>query len=367
MKKVIFITTSIFVLLFMSMFILMPKKEFSENENRYLEEFPTFSFSALSDGTYIGDIQTYITDHFPFRDFFVGLKTNFEKALGKKVINDVYLGLDEYKLTKYNKLKDTYTLIDKLNNFATNNEDKKISLMLVPTSITIYNEKLPNNAITDSELEVINEIYSQVKISTIDVYDALKKASNTTQVFYRTDHHWTTYGAYFAYLNYCEVNNMNPLTIDDFNIEKVSDEFYGTLYSKTNDYNVKPDDIYVFETETEYEVNYDNITITDTFYTYDYLETKDKYSLFLDNNHALITITNLNAINDKEILILKDSFANAFIPFLAEHYHKVHVVDLRFNLNSMTTYIDENNNIDEILILYNINSLDETSSIYNIR
>ena len=102
-------------------------------------------------------------------------------------------------------------------------------------------------------------------------------------------------------------------------------------------------------------------------YDYSYLEKKDKYSVFLSNNHSLITITNNSINNNKELLVIKDSYGNSFVPFVAENYKKVHVVDLRYNLNSMTKYLEENNNIDDVIIIYNINTIDGESSIYYLR
>lgn len=353
------------VLSFSIFFLLSSKKEFSENENRYLAKMPDLTFSNIKSGRFVSELETFITDSFPLRDFLVGLKTRVEKIVGKKDINDIYLGKDDFMLTRYQKI-DTSKLINLLNDFQTKNRESNINLMIVPSSISIYDDKLPSYAITDSEIDVINEIYNKVSIPSINVYNTLLKLKETDQVFYKTDHHWTTIGAYYAYLEFCKKNNITPKNINYFDIVKVND-FYGTLYSKTNNYKVSSDTISLFKTKTNFLVQYlDNKKESNTLYDDTYLNSKDKYSIFLSNNHSLLTITNLDIVNNDEILVIKDSYGNSFIPFLAEHYKKVHVVDLRYNLNSMTDYLKKNN-INNVLILYNINTINDESSIYYLR
>lgn len=351
----------------MTLFLILPKKSFSEQENRMLASFPKFSLNALKDGNYIEDLETYLNDHFLFRDFLMGLKTTTDKALGKKIINNVYIGKDNYLLNKYEKGNQS-ELISKIQNFKNNNPTKNINLLILPSSTSVYKEKLPNLAITDSEEEAIEEIYQSLDLKTINVYDTLVKAKDLYQIFYKTDHHYTTFGAYYTYRDYCLKNNLIPFSIDDFVIKKVSDNFYGTLYSKTSNYQMPPDDIYLFLTKTNYEVEYKDLNkITNSLYDYSYLNKKDKYSIFLNNNHGLITITNKDIKNNKELLVIKDSFGNSLVPFLSEHYKKIYVVDLRYNLTSMTKYLEENSGIQDVLIVYNITSLDKNSSLYYLR
>ena len=367
MKKILFFVISSFVIFLSFIFLFSEKKEFSVNENRYLASAPKLSFKTIINGTFVSELETYITDYFPFRDFFVGMKTNFEILIGKSDIDDVYLGKDDYLLTKYKKI-DSEKLVQVINNFNKINSEKNINLMLIPSSISIYSDKLPNYAITDSEIDSINDIYAKTTTKNLNISDDLKKIKNNVQVFYKTDHHYTTYGAYQAYVRYCIDNNINYLNINDFNVVKITDSFYGTLYSKTNKYNISPDDMYLFTTNTNYTVYYnDTKKETNSLYDYNYLNQKDKYSIFLSNNHSLITITNNSLNSNKELLVIKDSYGNSFVPFIAEHYKKVYVVDLRYNLNSMSEFLKENKKIKDIIIIYNINTIDNSSSIYFLR
>ena len=97
-----------------------------------------------------------------------------------------------------------------------------------------------------------------------------------------------------------------------------------------------------------------------------YLNEKDKYSYFLDNNHALITITNKSLNNNNELLVIKDSYANSFIPLIAKHYEKIHVIDPRYYRLSISSYIRENN-ISNVLFLYNVLTLDDDMGIVSVR
>ena len=210
------------------------------------------------------------------------------------------------------------------------------------------------------------ELGTKVEVKNVNsfsnVYDTINKNNDKYQMYYYLDHHWTTYAAYYAYLEYAKNNDIQPLDITDFDVELVTKDFNGTLYSKTNDYSRNSDSIYVFNRKNNLKVEYVyEDKVTDTMYEYSYLDKKDKYSLFLDNNHPLIIITNNDIITNKEIIVIKDSYANSLIPFLVNHFKKVHVIDPRYYNLSITSYLKENPNIKDGLIIYNANGLDDSS------
>lgn len=367
-NKIIALFISLFIIIFALIFLFSKSKEFSENENRYLQTKPKFSFSSLVKGQYIEKLEDYFADQFPYRDSFMSIKTSFDKLLGKKDINGVYLCKDDYLIEKYETPVNSDKIIKVLNAFYQNINYVNLNLMLVPTSISINSDLLPNN-VSSNELEELEKIYSNITYNTINLYDTLKKQNKYYQMFYRTDHHWTSYGAYYAYLEYAKANNIDYLSLNSFDIEEVTNDFYGTLYSKSNDYTKKADNIYIFKTEGEdYQVEYlDNGKVTDTLYEMSYLKKKDKYAMFLDNNHSLIVVTNNNIKDNSEIIVIKDSYANSFVPFLARHFKKVHIVDPRYYQDSISEYIKENKNIKDALILYNMNTLDSDLGILTIR
>ena len=217
-----------------------------------------------------------------------------------------------------------------------------------------------------NELDDINYIYDQITFNKIRVYDELNNSSY--QTFYKTDHHWTSYGAYIAYVKYASKNNITPISIQEFNIKEVTSGFCGTLCSKTGDYNHINDSIYTF-TYKDYNLNVNYVSSkkeTNSLYEESYLNKKDKYSIFLDNNHPLIIITNNDIISKKEIVVIKDSYANSFIPFLVNHFYRVHVIDPRYYKLSISDYIKNNPNIMDTIILYNMDTIDEDTGVLSI-
>lgn len=359
----------IIILVLPVIFFTQSKLKFSENENRILQTLPSFTFKRLFDGKYISELEDYLTDHFPFRDDFMNIKTKTDRFLGKEDISGVFLSKDEYLIEKYNNPKNNDRLVNVFNAFNTKINYVNVNLMLVPTSISINSNLLPNNAPTYNEIDTIKYIYNKMHFDTINVYDTLNTHNSDYDMFYRLDHHWTSFGAYYAYVEYSKANNINPYSLNSFNIEKVTSEFNGTLYSKTNDYSKKSDSIYKFTLpNTDYTVNYVYTKKeTKSLYEESYLTKKDKYSYFLDNNHPLIVITNNKIDTKKELIIIKDSFANSMVPFLINHYKKIHIIDPRYYKASISNYILENKSITDCLILYNINTIDSDLGVFGIR
>lgn len=367
-SKITAVFLSLIVIILTVTFLFKNNTEFSENENRYLQLKPKFSFNSLIKGEFISKVEDHFADQFPFRDGFMNIKTSVDKLLGKKDINDVYLAQNDYLIEKYKSPINSDKIIKTLNNFQKNINYVNLNLMLVPTSISINSDLLPKNVEYQNQMTQLNYIYQNITFNTINVYDTLLKQNKYYQMFYRLDHHWTSYGAYYAYLEYAKANNIDYLSINDFKIEEVTKEFNGTLYSKSNDYSKKPDSIHLFiPKKHNYQVEYVfTKKTTDSLYEKSYLDKKDKYSMFLDNNHPLIVITNKDIKNNSEIVVIKDSYANSFIPFLVNHFSKVHVIDPRFYHDSISEYIKNNKKIKDALILYNMNTLDKDLGILTL-
>ena len=348
------------------MFIVIPKQDFSENEFRYLTKFPKFSLDNLFDGTFIKNLEDYTNDHFPLREKLVSLKTKVYLLSGQDMVNNVYITKDHYLINRFNKNVNQDKIINILNKFYENNPDINIEMLLSPTATSIYKEKLPKYNINVSEIDIINYYNNNLKFKTINIYDTLNKEKDNYDLFYKTDHHWTSYGAYFAYKEYCLNNNINYYNLDELNITKVSDNFLGTLYSKVFTNKKYNDDIYKINT-LDYDVTLKYLDKTlDDFYQDKYLKEKDKYSYFLGTNEPLIEITNNKIDNKEELLIIKDSYANSFIPLIANHYHKIIVIDPRYYNLNISDYIKDYN-IKNVLFLYNVNNIDTDIGIIKIR
>ena len=350
--------------------LLLPKKDFSENENRYLTKFPILSVKNVLDGTYTASLSDWFADHFPQRDFFVGLKSQTEILSGRKEINHIYVAKDDYLIEPYAPPQNTQRIIDTLNRFykKVSQTQATINLMLVPTAVTIHKDLLPQNAPASSQLETVQSIYTGTEIPKIDCMDSLIAGISQGQLYYRTDHHWTTLGAYYGYLAFCEAKNLEPVPLTSLQKQTVTDDFAGTLYSKVNDYNHKKDSITVYTNPEDcLTVTYiDSNEVSDSLYNFDYLTEKDKYSIFLNNIHSLIEIENQTSSSEDVLMLIKDSYANSMVPFLAHHYRKIYVFDTRYYKDGPSSFLSEHKEINDILLLYNMNTLDTDSGIRGI-
>lgn len=369
-KKVITILLCVGILSLSIWLLLSPKKDFSENENRYLTKFPVLSAKSMLDGTYTESLSDWLADHFPQRDFFVGLKSQTEILSGRKEINHIYIAKEDYLIEQYAQPQNTQRIIDTLTRFYENVSQAKvnINLMLVPTAVTIHKDLLPQNAPASNQLETAQSIYTATGIPKIDCTEFLFTGVSEGQLYYRTDHHWTTLGAYYGYLAFCAAKNLQPVSLTSLQKQTVTEDFAGTLYSKVNDYNHKKDSITVYTNpEDHLTVTYtDTGEVSDSLYNFDYLTEKDKYSLFLNNIHSLIEIENQTSSSEDVLMLIKDSYANSIVPFLAHHYRKIYVFDTRYYKDGPSSFLSEHKEINDILLLYNMNTLDTDSGIRGI-
>ena len=338
-------------------------KVFSESENRRLEQAPKLSTFQVMDGRFTTNYEKYVSDQFPMRDFWIGVKSKTEKILGKKENNGVYLGKDGYLLEKFEepKKENIKFKVDAINLFTSNMPDVDKYFILVPNSVKVLEDKLPAYAPNGDELIYMDRVKDSLddNINFIDVYDILYSHKDE-YIYYKTDHHWTTKGAYLAYENLMEDMGVSPHGEEYFKITNVTDSFYGSLYSKSGIRNIKPDSIklYLPRIDENIKVEYvDEGKSYDSLYNKESLDKKDKYTVFLGGNHPIIKIkTNID--NGKKLLIIKDSYANSFIPFLTGHFSEIYVVDPRYYDEDLTTLV-EDEEIDNLLILYNVKTFFE--------
>lgn len=345
-------------------FIIIPDKDFSENENRYLSAFPDVNLEDMKSGEWMSDFEDYICDQFPLRDVFVGLKTTFEKATLHTQINNIYLSDDGYYIEPYEQPQKTDMIIRRFNSLA-DSVDARIALMLVPTAVTVYEDKLPIAAATCSQMDTLNKIYAGVHCDTIDLSSLLLDNSSQDGLYYHLDHHWTLKGAYYGYKAYCTWAGLECRPMSFYNYKTVTDSFKGTIYSKINDYSVKGDTMLSFAPESStITVTYPDGTVTDSIYDDSYLDVKDKYSYYLGNDsNSIITIENPEAATDESLVIIKDSYANSFIPYLVDYYRTIYVINPRyFRTTKISDYINDISP-DKVLLLFNMNTIDTDDGI----
>ncbi len=345
--------------------VITEDREISETENRPLQQLPPFSLESLLSGKYTQRFDKYMTDQFMMKDNWVGIKSDVERLLQKGENNDVYFGRDGYLLEVFTNPGSYFEKnLQAINTFHERMPDLSSTAILVPTAVKIYEDKLPMFAPVYDQSLMLEMAENELTIDFINAYNVLNAHKNE-YIYYKTDHHWTTLGAYYVYQQLMDDWAVTPYL--DYRLETVSTEFYGTYYSKANNHHLKPDtiQIYVPNDEIEFSVtSNDQTEVLDGLYNYEYLNQKDKYSMFINGNHPL-TIVKSSVQNKKKLIVFKDSYAHNFIPFLAMHFEEIHLVDLRyFNLNPYD-YIRENK-FDYALFLYNLSTFGTDSNIIKL-
>ncbi|WP_019639244.1 DHHW family protein [Paenibacillus fonticola] len=350
--------------------ILTTDKAFSEAENRVLEGRPAFELRSLISGTFTTNYERYVSDQFAFRGVWVGIKTDADRLVGKKDSNGVYLGEDGYLFQQFTlpnaaEVEERSAAIHSFHR-ATQGLNKYV--MLVPTSAALLADKLPANAQIGDERAAINQVRELLRsdIRFVEVYPALHDRREES-IYYKTDHHWTSTGAYYGYQALCRRMGIVPNSEAEFDIRLATDKFYGSLYSKSGFRHLQPDriDLYLPREENQIKVEYvDEGRTTNSLYELEQLNKKDKYAVFLNGNHPLIRITTANP-NGKRLLVVKDSYANSLIPFLAEHFAEIDVVDLRYYDESLLKLVQDRQ-FQDMVILYNVHTFFEDISILNL-
>ncbi|MBQ8378875.1 MAG: hypothetical protein IJX42_07070 [Oscillospiraceae bacterium] len=346
---------------FMFMTIFLPKSDFSEAENRYLEEFPEISaeeiFNNDKDNRFMSKLDSYVSDHFAMRTSLITVKTKSDMLIGSKMTNGVLLLDDRYvePITEFKK--DTVDKSVNAINHLAEVSGKPVFVMLVPTAAGIYSEEIPEYYENIDQKKAIDDIYYSLsdKVTTLNIYPKLY-SSRDRYIYYKNDHHWTSYGAYLCYNAAIRKMGYNPVEYNNYNVQPMSDKFYGTYYSKALYDGYGADTIDKYSTKgvnvTEVAIKTGSETlIYDTMYFNEYLGKKDKYSYYLNNAMYPVVDIKTDYAEENKILVIKDSYAQCFVPFLTQHYSQITMVDMRsvLLLNSVVDVKD----YDQILVLYN--------------
>jgi len=366
--------TCIFVFLIFSLSLLgliLPDRTFSENENRYLEKLPSFSLKALFDGSYTADFESYITDQFPLRDEWIAIKTAAERLIGKKESGGVYFAGNGSLIEKFDVLDEEQfaTNVGYLQTYSQRLQEQygiTPQVMLVPTASAIYPDALPLFAPEVEQATLINQL-RDAGLDVVDVTAALS-AHCDEYIYYRTDHHWTSLGAYYAYTAYREAMGDTAASFDSYTSEVITDDFYGTLYSKVGIKDVAADTITACYPQRPIHVSYNlGQSESDSYYEYSYLDKGDEYSVFLNANQSLSVISG-GADNNRHLVVFKDSYANTFLQFAVNDYETIHVIDLRYFAMSVDAYLEENvltlGGETDVLVLYNTKGFSEDRNLF---
>lgn len=355
----------------------VPVKARSESENRALAQKPKFSLASLfakeDKEKFTTKYEAYLTDQFIGRDTWISVKTRTELLLGKTDINGVYFAEDDYLITRTDassidaeqEEKNIARLDAFIKKYSELLGDTNVYAMLVPTATDILADKLPPFTSEYDQEALLDRVAAMLGDNFIDTREELMQHKDE-YLYYKTDHHWTALGAYYAYRAWAQAQKIPVREQEDYKISTGSEEFYGTLYSKVN-IQMPADTVLLYEDERSYRVEYDmDGKPQKSMFSMKRLSEKDKYMVYLDGNHALTQIQQQGQKKtEKKLLVIKDSYAHTFVPFLAQDYDEVIMVDFRYNKMPVSMII-ENYGITDILVLYNATNFVHDDNLYQL-
>lgn len=333
---------------------IRPDRAMSERENRTLAQRPTFTWEALLSGTFIADTETYISDQFFARDAWISLKAAAEQALLKTDVNGVLLGRDGLLVQPLEepdpeRVRANAGFIEKL----AAGTDLPVTLAIIPSVAAIWPERLPANAQTADQQALINTIYALTPSAAhVDVLSALA-AHAEEPIYFQTDHHWNTLGAYYGYAAIGTTLGITPQSLPDPYLTRSG--FYGTAASACG---IRPGSGDTIELRVP-EEQAASVTVYEggdgvesTLYDLSALDKADKYTVFLGGNSPRVVIRSANASGDR-LLYLKDSYANACVPYFTSSFSEIHLIDLRYYKKSIADYLRDNQ-INQVLVSYSL-------------
>ncbi|MDE7212077.1 MAG: hypothetical protein K2O03_11660 [Lachnospiraceae bacterium] len=389
-----------------------PVRARSESENRNLAQKPVFSWEALftkdEQKRFTVLYENYLSDQFVARDAWIGLKTRAERLLGKTDINGVYFAEDGYLITKTDasavdkerEEKNIARLVEFVEKYLESLGNGHVHAMIVPTAAYVLAEKMPPFTSEYNQGALLDRLGEELpQGSFIDAREELL-AHAKEYIYYRTDHHQTALGAYYDYRAWAKATGHVVRKLSDYEMSIGSEEFYGTLYSKIN-LPMRADTVTIYDDGKLYRVEYDMSGKPRTgLYAKERLEEKDKYMVYLDGNHAMVDIVQqaqkdgaqtdttgqaqlVDAQKDaagqaqhdgaqegvaeqkRTLLVIKDSYAHTFVPFLAQDYDRVIMIDFRYSKMPVSMIVKQYG-VTDILVMYNATNFVEDENLYQL-
>ena len=335
------LTAGLFCLFLLGMaaaYLFQPEKTFSEREKRYLAEKPALTAENILSGDWGEEAEAYLADHMPGRDFFVGLNAYFEKYTFRQKAKDIWI--QDGCLLEAPKKMDPATIEKNMRASLSFREKTELplDLMIIPTPGFL--REIPEY----EDGEILDAVCEKAgsKIQTVDLRQVL-----TPDHFYKTDHHWTSEGAYQGYKTY--VNSLGMTPRQDFQKE-THQGFQGSAYSRSGLWLTpgEPIELYLGSEDLTAEVGE---AVHRGIFWRENLQKEDKYTVFLGGNHPLVRIKNPNG--QGKLLVIRDSFSNCLGGFLAEFFEEVVLVDLRYYKQPVSA-LAELETFDRVLVCYGI-------------
>ena len=349
------------LILVMIVNFIVPDKKKSDEENRMLESMPRLSLTSITTGDFMEQWEAYMSDQFVGRNVWRQLKVGFDRLGGSSMENGVYIGKDGQLLEDIALPDDgQYSAnIDAIKSFAETYSDIPVTVMLVPDAASILSSSLPAFASVEDQRQMFSMVERGLgdSVNWVDVYSILN-SRKAEKLYYKTDHHWTTQGAFYVFRETAAGFGIEGDVSDDYVSYTVTDSFNGVLAAKSGvGLNEKESiEIYVPASgDDDVVVNYvDEAKKTSSLYDSSKLETRDKYAVFFGGNTSVMDIKTVSP-SSKRLLVVKDSFANCFIPFLTPYYREIVVVDPRYYSGTMKDIMDTYR-ITDTLIMYSGNT-----------
>ena len=361
----------IFLFLVMIINVIVPDREESELENRALEQRPRFNLTTILSGDFMEQWEKYLSDQFAGRDTWRSLKVSLDRLGGARKENDIYIGKDgqlmeDIEVPDDGRLEANLTAI---RDFAETYEDIPVTMMLVPDAACILNDSLPAFARVEDQRQMFSMAERKLG-DTVNWVDTVSILNNhkSEKLYYKTDHHWTTQGAFYVFQDAAETLGIEGDVSDDFVSYTVTDSFNGVLAASSGVGLDEMEQIDIYAPtggDDDVVVNYvDEGRKTTSLYDSSKLETRDKYGVFLGGNTSVVDIRTVST-SQKRLLVVKDSFADCFIPFLAPYYREIVVVDPRYYSGTMQDIMDSYR-ITDALILYSGNTFFTDNNISGV-
>ena len=365
---IIFILT---LFLFLIINVIVPDREKSVQENRMLATKPKFRLSSLISGDYDEKFEAYMDDQFVGRDMWRKLKVTVDRIGGSRLENGVYIGTNGQLLEQIEVADENHLAanIKAIKSFSESQSKIPVRMMLVPDAANVLNHSLPALAKPEDQTQMFSMVRKDLgdSVEWIDVSTELNK-HKTEKIYYKTDHHWTTLGAFYAFQAAAPSLGIEGDLSGKYVSYAVSDSFNGMLASKSgvNLGEKEQIDIYVpTEEDTDLIVDYvDEGKRSTSLYDSSKLKEKDQYTVFLGGNSSLLDIRTVST-STKRLLLVKDSFANSFIPFLTPYYREIVVVDPRYYSGTINDLMDSYR-ISEVLFLYSGNTFFKDNNISGV-
>ena len=354
-----------FLLAMGALFLFAPKEAFSPREKRYLTEAPRAELGEILSGRFGRQAESWAADQLPGRNFFLNLSAEADRWENLQVTKEIYRG-------KSGRLYESPAAYDEaeirrnmaaLNAFA-ETVAQPVDLALVPSAGFWMAEDIPGLADPYEDEAIVESAYGLAApgIRPLNLIDSFREQPEKETLYYRTDHHWTSLGAYTAYRGYMESKGRACPKPEDYRVETV-EGFYGTTYARACFWNLPAESLELWDSGGTYTVRFSerDEEYTSLFFP-ERLQEADKYPVWLDGNHPLVTITNHDPAAQGKLLVIRDSYANCLGCFLADSYAQVTLADLRYYKQPVSELCKEEG-FDDILFLYSVGNFMRDSNI----